>query len=188
MNAQELLAIADDELILGWRNSEWTGHRAVPRGGRRVLVDRAERDRPRAGALPARRRRARHDRGRARVRPQARGVPLLAVRRAARRPGLGADDRAPGALRGGGRETDQGADGVRRRTGRRPRREDRPRGGVPPDARADVARAAAGRAAYVEALEELRPLVDQRDGPRPEFEQLWEEMTEVRRSVPGATW
>ena len=25
MNARELLAIADDELILGWRNSEWTG-------------------------------------------------------------------------------------------------------------------------------------------------------------------
>jgi ring-1,2-phenylacetyl-CoA epoxidase subunit PaaC len=41
---------------------------------------------------------------------------------------------------------------------------------------------------YVEALEELRPLVDQRDGHLPEFEQLWEEMTEVRRSVPGATW
>ena len=41
---------------------------------------------------------------------------------------------------------------------------------------------------YVEALEELRPLVDQRDGHLPEFEQLWSEMTEVRRSVPGATW
>ena len=25
MSAQELLALADDELILGWRNSEWTG-------------------------------------------------------------------------------------------------------------------------------------------------------------------
>ncbi|HEY3106761.1 MAG TPA: 1,2-phenylacetyl-CoA epoxidase subunit PaaC [Gaiellaceae bacterium] len=25
MNAQELLTLADDELILGWRNSEWTG-------------------------------------------------------------------------------------------------------------------------------------------------------------------
>ena len=25
MNAQELLRLADDELILGWRNSEWTG-------------------------------------------------------------------------------------------------------------------------------------------------------------------
>ena len=25
MNAQELLSLADDELVLGWRNSEWTG-------------------------------------------------------------------------------------------------------------------------------------------------------------------
>ena len=25
MNAQELLALADDELVLGWRESEWTG-------------------------------------------------------------------------------------------------------------------------------------------------------------------
>jgi phenylacetate-CoA oxygenase PaaI subunit len=41
---------------------------------------------------------------------------------------------------------------------------------------------------YVEALEELRPLVDQRDGHVPEFEELWNQMTEVRRSVPGATW
>src|SRR5262245_25849258 len=41
---------------------------------------------------------------------------------------------------------------------------------------------------YIEALEELRPLVDQRDGHLPEFEQLWNEMTEVRRSVARATW
>jgi len=25
VNAQTLLELADDELILGWRNSEWTG-------------------------------------------------------------------------------------------------------------------------------------------------------------------
>jgi hypothetical protein len=41
---------------------------------------------------------------------------------------------------------------------------------------------------YVEALEELRPLVAQRGDHLPEFEQLWNEMTEVRRSVAGATW
>ena len=41
---------------------------------------------------------------------------------------------------------------------------------------------------YAEALDELRPLVDQRGEHLPEFEQLWEEMTEVRRSVAGATW
>jgi ring-1,2-phenylacetyl-CoA epoxidase subunit PaaC len=41
---------------------------------------------------------------------------------------------------------------------------------------------------FVEALEELRPLVGERGEHLPEFEQLWEEMTVVRRSVPGATW
>jgi ring-1,2-phenylacetyl-CoA epoxidase subunit PaaC len=41
---------------------------------------------------------------------------------------------------------------------------------------------------FAEALEELRPLLDERGDHLPEFEQLWEEMTEVRRSVAGATW
>jgi ring-1,2-phenylacetyl-CoA epoxidase subunit PaaC len=41
---------------------------------------------------------------------------------------------------------------------------------------------------FQEALEELRPRVDERGEHLPEFEQLWEEMTEVRRSVAGATW
>jgi ring-1,2-phenylacetyl-CoA epoxidase subunit PaaC len=41
---------------------------------------------------------------------------------------------------------------------------------------------------FVEALEELRPQVDERGGHRPEFAALWEEMTMVRRSVAGATW
>jgi 1,2-phenylacetyl-CoA epoxidase catalytic subunit len=41
---------------------------------------------------------------------------------------------------------------------------------------------------YLEALEELRGLVDERDGHASEFSELWEEMTIVRRSVVGATW
>jgi ring-1,2-phenylacetyl-CoA epoxidase subunit PaaC len=41
---------------------------------------------------------------------------------------------------------------------------------------------------FQEALEELRPMVVERGEHLPEFEQLWEEMTEVRRSVAGATW
>jgi ring-1,2-phenylacetyl-CoA epoxidase subunit PaaC len=41
---------------------------------------------------------------------------------------------------------------------------------------------------FVEALEELRPLVDQRGAPPPELAELWEEMTSVRRSVAGAAW
>ena len=38
------------------------------------------------------------------------------------------------------------------------------------------------------ALELLRPLVQLREGTTPEFAELWEEMTMVRRSIPGATW
>jgi ring-1,2-phenylacetyl-CoA epoxidase subunit PaaC len=42
---------------------------------------------------------------------------------------------------------------------------------------------------YEAALDELRPLVDAgRDEHTPELTELWEEMTMVRRSVPGATW
>jgi ring-1,2-phenylacetyl-CoA epoxidase subunit PaaC len=45
-----------------------------------------------------------------------------------------------------------------------------------------------GESQFLEALEELRPLVVERGEHPPEFEQLWEQMTEVRRSVAGATW
>jgi ring-1,2-phenylacetyl-CoA epoxidase subunit PaaC len=41
---------------------------------------------------------------------------------------------------------------------------------------------------FVEAVDELRPLVDERGAHTPEFAELWEEMTSVRRSVAGATW
>jgi ring-1,2-phenylacetyl-CoA epoxidase subunit PaaC len=41
---------------------------------------------------------------------------------------------------------------------------------------------------FVAALAELEPLLDERDGQADELEPLWEEMTMVRRSVPGATW
>ena len=41
---------------------------------------------------------------------------------------------------------------------------------------------------YAEALAELEPLLSVRDGHTPEFTELWEEMTMVRRSVPGAAW
>jgi ring-1,2-phenylacetyl-CoA epoxidase subunit PaaC len=45
-----------------------------------------------------------------------------------------------------------------------------------------------GEPRFEEALEELRPLVDQRGEHLPEFAELWDEMTMVRRSVVGATW
>jgi ring-1,2-phenylacetyl-CoA epoxidase subunit PaaC len=41
---------------------------------------------------------------------------------------------------------------------------------------------------FVEALEELRPLVEKRGDHIAEFPDLWDEMTMVRRSVVGATW
>jgi ring-1,2-phenylacetyl-CoA epoxidase subunit PaaC len=41
---------------------------------------------------------------------------------------------------------------------------------------------------FTSALDVLRPLVDQRGEHAPEFAELWEEMTMVRRSVVGATW
>jgi len=41
---------------------------------------------------------------------------------------------------------------------------------------------------FTAALEELRPLVDVRGEHLEEFPALWEEMTMVRRSVAGATW
>jgi ring-1,2-phenylacetyl-CoA epoxidase subunit PaaC len=41
---------------------------------------------------------------------------------------------------------------------------------------------------FMDALEELRPLVDRRGEHTPEFTEFWEEMTMVRRSVAGAAW
>jgi hypothetical protein len=40
---------------------------------------------------------------------------------------------------------------------------------------------------FVAALDELRPLVDLRDGHTPELTELWGQMTEVRRSQPAGT-
>ncbi|HET7758803.1 MAG TPA: 1,2-phenylacetyl-CoA epoxidase subunit PaaC [Gaiellaceae bacterium] len=46
-----------------------------------------------------------------------------------------------------------------------------------------------GEPRYEAALEELRPLVEERNGHSPELQELWDEMTSVRRSQPaGTTW
>ena len=45
-----------------------------------------------------------------------------------------------------------------------------------------------GDSRFQAALEELRPQLEVRGEHADEFEQLWEEMTSVRRSVAGATW
>ena len=41
---------------------------------------------------------------------------------------------------------------------------------------------------FTTALDELLPLLDDRAPPGAEFAELWDEMTMVRRSVAGATW
>jgi ring-1,2-phenylacetyl-CoA epoxidase subunit PaaC len=46
----------------------------------------------------------------------------------------------------------------------------------------------AGEPRFTAGLEELRPLLEVRDEHVAEFADLWEEMTMVRRSVAGATW
>ena len=117
-------------------------HRALPRGGRRVLLDRAERDRPCARPLRARGGELGTDCRRARVRPLARGVPQRAARRAAP-PRVGAHDRPPLALRDRRRDPHRGAEALRRpRAVAGHRGEDRPGGAVPPHARRDVDRPA----------------------------------------------
>ena len=40
---------------------------------------------------------------------------------------------------------------------------------------------------YVQALSELRPLLDERGAHTPELPELWDEMTIVRRSQPAGT-
>jgi ring-1,2-phenylacetyl-CoA epoxidase subunit PaaC len=45
-----------------------------------------------------------------------------------------------------------------------------------------------GEPRFSAALEELEPLIEVRDEHIPEFAELWEEMTMVRRSGAGATW
>jgi ring-1,2-phenylacetyl-CoA epoxidase subunit PaaC len=44
-----------------------------------------------------------------------------------------------------------------------------------------------GEPRYVSALDELRPLLDERGEHSPELVELWEEMTMVRRSQPAGT-
>ena len=89
-----LLALADDELILGWRNSEWTG--IAPFLEEDVAFSSiAQNEIGHARALyELAAARARDDRRRARIRPPARGVPVGPARRApATRVGAG---RSPG--------------------------------------------------------------------------------------------
>jgi ring-1,2-phenylacetyl-CoA epoxidase subunit PaaC len=186
--AQRLLEIADDELILGWRNSEWTGiapfleedvaFSSIAQneiGHARALYELAARDLGTTADELA------FDREPAEYRcsrlVELRFVPDWARTIARHCLYERADTERIGALM---ESDDDEVAGLAAKIDREEayhrmhadmwfdRLQDEPR--------------------FVAALDELRPLVDARGEHVPEFEQLWEEMTQVRRSVAGATW
>ena len=188
MNAQELLAIADDELILGWRNSEWTGiapfleedvaFSSIAQneiGHARAIYQIVAAELGTTADELAFDRKL--DEYRCSQFVELRVVPDWARTIARQVLYEQADEKRIKALM---ESEDEQVAGLAAKIDREEayhrmhaqmwdeRLQDEPR--------------------YVEALEEMRPLDDRRDGHLPEFEQLWEEMTEVRRSVPGATW
>ena len=211
--AQLLLEYADDELILGWRDSEWTGiapsleedvaFSSIAQneiGHARALYELAARELGTTADELA------FDRSP----DEYRCAPLVELRRLDWAHTIArhwlyetADELRLAALKESDDEEVAGPGG-----------EDGPRGGVPPPARADVGRPPARRAALprrrsrscgltrsASSPEELRPTSAKRlDLPSDtvsrgergvhsdELPALWEEMTMVRRSVPGATW
>jgi ring-1,2-phenylacetyl-CoA epoxidase subunit PaaC len=188
VNAQQLLELADDELILGWRNSEWTG-----------IAPLLEEDVAFSSI-------AQNEIGHARA--------LYEV--AARELGTTADelafDRSPEEYRCSRlvelRLVPDWASTIARqvlyeqmdaeRLAALKEADDPDLAGLA--AKIDREEAyhrmhahmwrerLAGKPRFESGLEELRPLLDARGEQVPEFEQLWEEMTIVRRSVAGATW
>jgi ring-1,2-phenylacetyl-CoA epoxidase subunit PaaC len=186
--AQLLLEIADDELVLGWRNSEWTGiapfleedvaFSSIAQneiGHARALYELAARDLGTTADELAFDRKPEEYRCSAFV--ELRFVPDWAKTIARHYLYEAADEQRIKALMESG---DSEVAGLAAKIDREEtyhrmhaqmwfeRLHDEPR--------------------FVEALEELRPLVDQRDEHTPEFSELWEQVTEVRRSVAGATW
>jgi ring-1,2-phenylacetyl-CoA epoxidase subunit PaaC len=187
VNAQTLLEIADDELILGWRNSEWTGIAPMLEedvafssiaqneiGHARALYELA------ASELGATADELAFDR-----RPdeyccsklvQLRLVPDWAATIARHHLYETADAERLAALKA---SEDPEVAGLAAKIDREEayhrmhaqmwfdRLRDEPR--------------------FTRALDDLRPLLDDRE-LTPELAELWEEMTMVRRSVVGATW
>ena len=188
MNAQELLQIADDELVLGWRNSEWTGiapfleedvaFSSIAQneiGHARALYELAARQLETTADELA------FDRSPEEYRcsrlVQLRLVPDWARTIARHVLYEEADAKRLEALK---TSDDPELAGLAAKIDReeayhrihaqmwQDRLKDEPR--------------------FRDAVDELRPLVDQRGEHVPEFAGLWEEMTMVRRSVVGATW
>jgi ring-1,2-phenylacetyl-CoA epoxidase subunit PaaC len=186
--AQQLLPIADDELVLGWRNSEWTGiapfleedvaFSSIAQneiGHARALYELAARDLGTTADELAFDRRP--DEYQCSAFVELRFVPDWAKTIARHYLYEQADEARIRKLM---ESDDPEVAGLAAKIDREEtyhrmhaqmwfeRLQDEPR--------------------FVAALDELRPLVDERAEHTPEFEQLWEEMTEVRRSVAGATW
>ena len=186
--AQQLLEIADDELVLGWRNSEWTGiapfleedvaFSSIAQneiGHARALYELAARDLGTTADELAFDRKPEEYRCSHFV--ELRLVPDWARTIARHYLYETADAKRLDALKASG---DPEVAGLAAKIDREEvyhrmhaemwyeRLKDEPR--------------------FTAALEELEPLVDQRREHRPEFAELWEEMTMVRRSVVGARW
>jgi ring-1,2-phenylacetyl-CoA epoxidase subunit PaaC len=185
---QKILEIADDELILGWRNSEWTGIAPMLEedvafssiaqneiGHARALYELAARELGTTADELAFDRSP--DEYRCSQLVQLRLVPDWA-RTIARHVVYERADQAR-------LETLKGADDVELAglAAKIDREEAYHR------MHAEMwAERLAGEPRYTEALAELEPLVDVRDEHLPELHELWEEMTIVRRSVAGAAW
>jgi ring-1,2-phenylacetyl-CoA epoxidase subunit PaaC len=188
VNAQELLALADDELILGWRNSEWTGIAPLLEedvafssiaqneiGHARALYELAARDLGTTADELAFDRRPEEYRCSRLV--QLRLVPDWARTIARHYLYERADQARIEDLK---KVDDPELAGLAAKIDREEayhrmhaemwfvRLKEEPR--------------------FSAALEELQPLVDLRDEHIPEFAELWKEMTMVRRSVAGAAW
>jgi ring-1,2-phenylacetyl-CoA epoxidase subunit PaaC len=188
VNAQALLEIADDELILGWRNSEWTGiapfleedvaFSSIAQneiGHARALYELAARDLGTTADELAFDRQP--DEYRSSMFVELRLVPDWATTIARHCLYEQADEERIKALM---ESDDPEVAGLAAKIDREEtyhrmhaqmwfdRLQDEPR--------------------FLEALDELRPLVGRRGEHIPDFADFWEEMTVVRRSVAGATW
>ena len=188
MNAQKLLELADDELILGWRNSEWTGIAPLLEedvafssiaqneiGHARAWYELAARELGTTADELAFDHRP--DEYRCSRLVELRLVPDWAATIARHHLYETADEKRIAALK---QSDDPEIAGLAAKIDREEayhrmhaqmwfeRLQDEPR--------------------FQAALEELRPLLGVRDEHTPELAELWEEMTMVRRSVAGATW
>jgi ring-1,2-phenylacetyl-CoA epoxidase subunit PaaC len=188
VNAQRLLEIADDELILGWRNSEWTG-----------IAPMLEEDVAFSSI-------AQNEIG------HARALYELAARELGTTADELAFDRSPDEYHCSKLVQLRLVPDWARTIARHVVYERADQGrleALKSSDNADLAGLAAkidreeayhrmhaqmwaerlaGEPLFDEALAELEPLVDVRDEHVPEFGELWEQMTEVRRSVAGASW